>query len=75
MCQTLLMCLVITGSHSCLGRGLAEDMMLCVIARLVKKYRFRLAPGETGKRVMEEMTDQFIPSMGPLSLCFELRAS
>lgn len=47
--------------------------MMCVIARLIKKYRFCLAPGETGNRVMDDMTDQFVPYPGALSLCFEKR--
>ncbi|ORY67582.1 cytochrome P450 [Pseudomassariella vexata] len=45
----------------------------CVTATLVKKYRFRLAPGETGMRVMGDMRDQFTPNPGGLDLCFELR--
>ncbi|CAN8097825.1 unnamed protein product [Discula destructiva] len=63
------------GSQSCLGRVLAEDLMRCLVARLVFRYRIRLAPGETGKRVMEDMDDQFIPYPGPLDLSFELRTS
>lgn len=63
------------GTNACLGRFLAEDMMRCLIARIVKKFTFRLAPGETGNRVLEDMKDQFVPNPGPLSLCFELRAS
>lgn len=62
-----------TGAHSCLGRVFAEDLMMCIIARLIKKYRFCLAPGETGNRVMDDMTDQFVPYPGDLSLCFEKR--
>ncbi|OLN85286.1 Tryprostatin B 6-hydroxylase 2 [Colletotrichum chlorophyti] len=62
-----------TGHHSCLGRFLATDTMRFVVARLLKKYRIRLAPGETGKRVFEEVKDQFTSNPGPLSLCFELR--
>ncbi|KAF6811049.1 cytochrome p450 [Colletotrichum sojae] len=62
-----------TGHHSCLGRFLATDTMRFVVARLVKKYRFRLAPGETGTRVFDEIRDQFTSNPGPLSLCFELR--
>ena len=61
------------GSRSCLGRFLAEDMMRMVIASVVKRYRFRLGPGETGERVMGETRDQFVPNPGPLSLCFEER--
>ncbi|WQF83912.1 Putative cytochrome P450 [Colletotrichum destructivum] len=62
-----------TGHHSCLGRFLATDTMRFVVARLVSKYRFRLAPGETGNRVFDDIRDQFTSNPGPLSLCFELR--
>ncbi|KAF9876190.1 cytochrome p450 [Colletotrichum karsti] len=62
-----------TGHHSCLGRFLATDSMRFVVARLVKKYHIRLAPGETGTRVFDEIRDQFTSNPGPLSLCFELR--
>ncbi|KAL2259505.1 hypothetical protein VTK26DRAFT_6795 [Humicola hyalothermophila] len=62
-----------TGHHSCLARLMAMDMMRCVTAKLVSKYRFRLAPGDTGRRVLEDMKDQLAPNPGKLSLCFELR--
>jgi cytochrome P450 len=63
----------IKGHHSCLGRQLAMDTMRRVTARLIKKYRFHLAPGETGLCVFNEMVDQFTANPGNLSLCFELR--
>lgn len=75
----LTLCLVhmsdhaVPGHHSCLGRFLALDTMRYMIARLVKKYRFRLPAGETGSRVMGETKDQFTTNPGPLSLNFELR--
>ena len=62
-----------TGSRSCLGRFLAEDMMRGIVGRIVKEYRFQLAPGETGNRVLDEVKDQFVPNPGPLSLIFEHR--
>lgn len=45
--------------------------MRAVIARVIKRYRFTLAPGETGNRVLEQIKDQFVPNPGPLSVCFE----
>ena len=48
-------------------------MMRGVISRVVKKYHFELAPGETGNRVLEEVRDQFVPNPGPLMLSFKLR--
>ncbi|ORY67019.1 cytochrome P450 [Pseudomassariella vexata] len=62
-----------TGDTSCLGRALATDTMRFVTARLVKKYRFRLPPGETGCRVLDDMRDQFTSISGRLTLSFELR--
>lgn len=61
------------GHNSCLGRLLAMDTMRYVTARLVKKYRFHLAPGETGMSVFDDMADQFTANPGKLTLCFELR--
>ncbi|KAI0838421.1 cytochrome P450 [Hypoxylon sp. FL0890] len=61
------------GHNSCLGRLLAMDTMRYVTARLVKKYRFHLAPGETGLRVFDDMADQFTANPGNLTLCFEPR--
>ncbi|KAI1413310.1 cytochrome P450 [Hypoxylon sp. FL1857] len=61
------------GHTSCLGRLLSMDTMRYVTARLVKKYRFHLAPGETGLRVLDDMADQFTANPGKLTLCFERR--
>lgn len=52
---------------------LALDTMKFVIARIVKKYHFRLAPGDDGLRLSKGMRDQFTTNPGPLELCFELR--
>ncbi|KAJ2983060.1 hypothetical protein NUW58_g6315 [Xylaria curta] len=62
-----------TGHHSCLGRGLALDTIRLVTAKLVKKYHFRLAPGENGLGVFSDMKDQFTANPGHLEICFELR--
>lgn len=48
-------------------------MMRGVVSRLVQDFRFTLAPGETGNRVLDMVKDQFVPNPGPLSLCFERR--
>lgn len=45
--------------------------MRLVTARLVTKYRFKLAPG--GGQVESGFKDQFAAKPGPLSLVFELR--
>ncbi|KAK5992326.1 Tryprostatin B 6-hydroxylase [Cladobotryum mycophilum] len=62
-----------TGNHNCLGRAFATDNMRYVTARLLKKYRFRAAPGDQSLSAMETVTDQFISNPGALDLCFELR--
>lgn len=49
------------------------DIMKLVVAKLVKKYRIQLAPGESGSRVFDGMVDQFTANPGNLSLCFVLR--
>lgn len=52
---------------------MATDMLRATTARLIKNYRFRLAPNDTGHRVLGEMKDQLAPNLGQLSLCFEKR--
>ncbi|KAI0202863.1 cytochrome P450 [Astrocystis sublimbata] len=62
-----------TGHYSCIARPMAIDVLRATTARLIKRYRFRLAPGETGKRVLEDMKDQLAPNPGNLTLIYELR--
>jgi cytochrome P450 len=62
-----------TAHHSCIARAMATDMLRATTARLIKRYRFRLAPGETGRRVLQDMKDQLAPNPGHLDLCFEAR--
>ncbi|EMR70914.1 putative cytochrome p450 protein [Eutypa lata UCREL1] len=62
-----------TGRHSCIARVMANDMLRVTTAQLVKRFRFRLTPGETGRRVLENMKDQLAPNPGHLALRFELR--
>jgi cytochrome P450 len=62
-----------TGHHSCLGRFLATNTMRMVTARLVRKFQFRYAPGETGMRVMGDLRDQFTSNPGGLTLPLDLR--
>ena len=52
---------------------MANDMLRVATAQLVKRFRFRLTPGETGRRVLENMKDQLAPNPGHLALRFELR--
>ncbi|KAI1431257.1 cytochrome P450 [Xylaria sp. CBS 124048] len=62
-----------TAHHSCIARAFAIDVMRITTARLISRYRFHLAPGETGKRVLEDMKDQLAPNPGHLTLVCELR--
>ncbi|TAQ86938.1 hypothetical protein B7494_g4735 [Chlorociboria aeruginascens] len=62
-----------TAHHSCIARAMAYDVLRITTAQLIKKYRFSLAPGETGRRVLEDMKDQLAPNPGHLTLVFEKR--
>lgn len=48
-------------------------MMRLVIARLVKRFHIRFAPGEDGQRVMRDLRDQFTSNPGGLTLVFDQR--
>lgn len=52
---------------------MAQDTLRIITAKLAIKYRFFCGPGETGRRVFEDMKDQLAPNPGHLSLCFQLR--
>lgn len=49
-----------------------SDMML-VTAHIVRKYRFKFPPGESGDLLFNGWTDQFTTYLGPLRLIFEER--
>ncbi|KAF4629298.1 hypothetical protein G7Y89_g8848 [Cudoniella acicularis] len=63
------------GRYSCVGKNLAMGELRLVTALLVKKYRIRLASGEDGKRVEEDLRDQFTAAPGELNLSFEVLKS
>ncbi|KAL6831928.1 cytochrome P450 [Trichoderma camerunense] len=62
-----------TGHNSCLGKTLALDTMKYVLARILKNYRFRAAPGEDSLSALETVKDQFTSNPGTLKLQFERR--
>lgn len=64
-----------TGHHSCLGKTLALDTMKFVLARILKNYRFRPAPGDDSLSALETVRDQFTSNPGILKLQFEIRTS
>ena len=61
------------GAHSCLGRALALNDMLLVTAHVVRRYRMRFPPGETGDHVFLDWSDRFTSKLGRLRLVFEPR--
>ncbi|KAI1436364.1 cytochrome P450 [Xylaria sp. CBS 124048] len=62
-----------TGKYSCLGHHLAVDILLLVVARLVRRYTFEFAPGEKGACMTDALRDHFITNPGTLRLHFTLR--
>ncbi|KAH9905674.1 cytochrome P450 [Xylariomycetidae sp. FL2044] len=62
-----------TGHHSCVGRPLATEILRLTVARLISRYTFSFAPGESGNRVFDDTCDQFTTNPGALTLCFKLR--
>lgn len=67
--------LALAAHHSCIARVMAMDALRITAAWIIRKYRLRLAPGETGRRVLEDMRDQLAPNPGHLTLAFELRST
>ena len=61
------------GNYYCIGKNLAYKEMQYLVSLLVSKYDIRLAPGETGRRVVDDMLDQFTAAPGKLGLVFERR--
>ncbi|OJJ03893.1 hypothetical protein ASPVEDRAFT_136407 [Aspergillus versicolor CBS 583.65] len=61
------------GAHSCLGRALALNDMLLVTAHVVRRYRMRFPPGETGDHVFLDWRDRFTSKLGQLRLVFQPR--
>jgi cytochrome P450 len=62
-----------TGAYYCIGKNLAYMEIQYAISSLVSKYDVRFAPGETGKRVVDDMVDQFTAAPGQLQLVFDRR--
>ncbi|KAL2814652.1 benzoate 4-monooxygenase cytochrome P450 [Aspergillus granulosus] len=62
-----------TGGKSCIGRALAMNDMMLVVAHVVSRYRMRFPPGETGDSVFDDWNDNFTSTLGRLRLVFEKR--
>ncbi len=56
-----------------MGNNLALNTIRIVIARLVTKYHFRLAPGVSPHDFERDTKDHFTSLPGELPLCVELR--
>ena len=65
--------LMAIGRHYCVGKNLAYSELRIVTALLASKYDISFAPGEEGMRVVNDTTDQFTASPGPLQLVFRQR--
>lgn len=59
--------------HQCLGMHLAKMEIRLAVARLVSRFDFEFAPGETGTDVSEQIMDLFTTAPGPLRLVFKER--
>ena len=60
-------------NHQCLGMNLAKMEVRLAVARIVSRFDFSFAPGETGKDIHEKMLDLFTTTPGPLKLIFKER--
>lgn len=58
------------GRYSCVGKELALSEIRLVAALLLSKYEIAFAPGEDGKKCIEDMRDQFTAVPGELELVF-----
>lgn len=63
------------GRFNCVGKTLAMREMRHVIAILVQKFIVSMSANEEGKRIFEDMRDQFTAAPGSLHLNFRARAS
>lgn len=73
MCRRVPAWLSCLAHHSCIARAMAFDVLRIITAKIIMKYKFRLAPGETGLRVLEDMKDQLALNPGHLMMVFEKR--
>ena len=59
-----------TSAYSCVGKNLAIMELRTVIAQLVMRFDVRFAPGEDGRKLLQESEDVFTTNMAPLYLEF-----
>ncbi|KAL5359064.1 cytochrome P450 [Aspergillus floccosus] len=61
------------GPYSCIGKPLAMLNLRTTLARLVMEFDVRFAPGEDGRKFLDDAQDNFVLYMGELNLVFEPR--
>ncbi|MCJ1457542.1 hypothetical protein MMC28_007910 [Mycoblastus sanguinarius] len=61
------------GRYNCIGKNVAYSELRYMAALLASRYDVAYAPGEDGRRVVEDMMDQFTASPGQLRLVFKER--
>jgi len=55
------------------GKKLAMMILRLLISYTVYNYRFRYAPGEDGKAIVDEAQNHLVLTAGPLHLVFDKR--
>ncbi|KAJ1327353.1 cytochrome P450 family 628 [Microdochium nivale] len=63
------------GKFSCIGKQLALNKLRIVIAKVLLNFNVALAPGETGRELLEESKDMFTLINAKLELVFTERAA
>lgn len=61
------------GPMGCVGRPLAIMELKILLTKLLMTFDVSLAPGETGKDLIEKSRDHFTIETGPLNLVFKER--
>jgi cytochrome P450 len=59
-----------TGPFGCIGKQLAYMQLRTLTARILLEFDLNFAPGEDGRRVLEETKDHFTVDVGGLELVF-----
>ncbi|KAI0103889.1 cytochrome P450 [Nemania sp. FL0031] len=67
-------CVFSLGRYACIGRNLALNELRVVISKSVLEFDIALAPGETGRALLQESKDIFTMSLAKLELRFTKRS-
>jgi cytochrome P450 family 628 len=63
------------GPFSCIGRQLAYSEMRTAVSKLLLRFSFTLAPGETGDQLLNHSLDNFTMTIRPLNVLVKARES